>query len=154
MHKHRGVTLIELMTVLTIMVLVVLAGTTLGRGWIANAHIAKAEAMLLQSYQIARTAALKNAGGITGTDPLTSANKAVATLDVSASPVLTVTDNSTSPATTIWTGTIDSDTSVTLQDSSCGNQVSLDNMGLPTATGCLAYTISASGGTTASGSLR
>lgn len=146
MFKHRGMTLIEIMVVLAILVLIIVAAVPLGRAWVANAHIARAEATLLQAYQIARATALKNVGGLTGT-------AAVSTLDLSVNPTLKVTENSSSPASDVWTSNINSDTIIAITDSTCANKVSLNNLGLPDSSNCLVYSVSSSGGTTKSGSL-
>jgi Tfp pilus assembly protein FimT len=140
---NHGVTLVELLVVIGITVVMILVGVPLTRAWIANSHIARAEATLLQAYQGARAAALLNAKKITDTNT-------VATIDVSVHPTVSVTD---STATVLWSGTTDADSTVTFTTGTCNNQLSLNNGGNPTIAACTAYSVNASGGTTITGTL-
>lgn len=142
-----GFTLIELLICLSITVLLLLISVPLGRTWVANAHIAQAESQLLQAYERAKALALRNPNGVAGAT-------ATATLTVNNTTYsLTVQD---SGGTAMWNATMPSDVTATLGGSTCNNQLALDNNGLPlaAATCTTAYTISASGGTNATGNLR
>lgn len=142
-----GFTLIELLICISIMVLLLLIGVPLGRTWAANAHIAQVESQLLQAYERTKALALRNPNGVTG------ANAAATLLINNTTHGLTVQD---SASTTIWSGTMSSDVTAVLAGAACNNQLALDNNGLPLATALCttAYTISASGGTNATGTLR
>lgn len=133
------------MMVVAITTVMILVGVPLTRSWIANSHIARAESTVLRAYQQARAAALLNALKITDTNT-------VITVDVSAPPTVSVYDTAATP-NVLWSGTTDADTTITLSTGSCNNLLSLNNNGNPTVAACIAYSISASGGTTVTGTL-
>lgn len=150
-RRKAGFTLIEMMVTLAIMALLLLVGAPLGRAWVANAHIAQAESQLLQAYERTRALALRNPAGVTA--PTTAA-----TLCITNGNTLKVYQgaaNCTTPSTTpIWSGSAATDTSLcTPAASTCPStsQLNLDNNGMSTSS--LSYTVSANGGTNASGTL-
>lgn len=143
--QQQGVTLIELMITIAIMGLLLMVSAPLTRAWVANAHIAQDESQLLQAYARTRALALRNPNGVT-------ASSVAATLMIStASQTISVLDSTNSVA---WRRTTQSDTTVSITTNSGSSQLTLDNSGLPlNASGTMSYTVSASGGTSASGTL-
>lgn len=140
--RSAGFTLIEILVTLTLTTLLLLMAAPLTRAWIANAHIAKAESQLRQAYAKARVLALRNPAGVIST-------ASAATLTASASSLTVQQGNN---GTTTWSDTLDGDTSVALANG-CANRLALDNNGLALNSTCLSYTISALGGSSATGKL-
>lgn len=59
----RGVTLIELMTVILIMSILIALGVPLTSRWIHSAHVADSYSLLMQGYDQTRAVALRNPTG-------------------------------------------------------------------------------------------
>lgn len=139
--RQAGFTLVELVVTLTIFLLILLLTSALSRTWGANAHISTAESQLHQAFYRTRALALRNITAASST--------AAATLKINSSSTLSVLQGSS--GTIIWTGSVDSDTSISLQNASCINQLGLDSNGLALNSNCLSYQVSAPGGDTRTG---
>lgn len=139
-QTDRGVTLVELMVTIAIMMILALATVPLGRSWIANSHIAEVNDKLLQAYSRARTEALINRHGRVG--------GIVASISISSSQFQVRDSNNNE----VWISPYYSDTVVTI-DEGCANLIQIDTNGLIADSACSAYTVSASGGTSISSNL-
>ncbi len=139
--QQTGFTLVELVVTMTVFLLILLLTSALSRSWGANAHISTAESQLRQAFYRTRALALRNITAASST--------AAATLQINSSSTMSVLQGSS--GTLIWTGSIDSDTSINLQNTSCSNQLGLDSNGLPLNSNCLSYQVSAPGGDTRTG---
>ncbi|KAA8733780.1 prepilin-type N-terminal cleavage/methylation domain-containing protein [Acinetobacter qingfengensis] len=64
--SQNGYSLIEIMVVIVIVAILAVLGTSLSRGWIDQAELNKANAALQSAVNLARAAALRNGGGVTG----------------------------------------------------------------------------------------
>ncbi|WP_111891886.1 Tfp pilus assembly protein FimT/FimU [Acinetobacter sp. MB5] len=154
-RDQRGATLIELLVVLIIAAIIVGAITPIGRSWVATAHVSKAQSVLTQAFNKAKTEALKNPNKV-----LTDAtNPTVATITVNnTAKTITVSDSS---STTIWSDSFDSDVTITLA-TACSSKILLNNTvqflnsSTPTTVDntCSSYTIAASTAQTVTGVLR
>lgn len=136
----RGVTLVELMVTIAIMMILALATVPLGRSWIANSHISEVNDKFFQALSRARTEALINRHGIVG--------GIVASVSISSNQFQVLDGNNN----VVWVSPYYTDTIVTI-DEDCGNLIRIDTNGLIVDAGCRTYTISASGGTSISSSL-
>lgn len=139
--QQRGFSLIELVVTMTIFLLVLLMSSALARAWGANAHIATAESQLRQAFYRTRALALRNVTAASST--------AAATLKLTNSSTISVLQGAS--GTVVWTGSVDSDTSISLQNAACSNQLGLDSNGLALNSNCLSYQVSASGGDSLTG---
>lgn len=139
-QADRGVTLVELMVTIAIMMILALASVPLGRSWIANSHIAEVNEKLIQAFSRARTEALINRHGKIGE---------VAAYVRYSGNQLEVFDGNNN---VVWVSNIYPDTLVTL-DEICAGRIELNADGLIVDAGCRAYTVSASGGTSISATL-
>ncbi|TBW58459.1 prepilin-type N-terminal cleavage/methylation domain-containing protein [Marinobacter halodurans] len=151
-RRERGLSLIELMVVMTILMILALLTVPLGGGWVRNTHLNHAHDVLMEGYATARVLALRNTANVSG--------KAVAaTLRVNGTS-LSVGHPDPDDGTkvvTLWSGQVEADTTVTLGDAaSCAvpNTVDLTANGLPTDLGCLNYTLTIKGGPSESGTLQ
>lgn len=138
---NRGVTLVELMVTIAIMMILALATVPLGRSWIANSHIAEVNDKLNQAFSRARTEAFLNkalrAGGIVAS--VRYADNQIKVFDtVNPDP--------------LWVAAVYPDTRITL-DESCGSVIEINTDGLIANPVCRSYTISANGGTSITSSL-
>lgn len=145
---QKGITLIELIITLALVAVIIASIAPLGRSWIATAHVSKAQSVLAQAFNKAKTEALKNPNKI-----LSDAdNPTVATITVypNTSPPKVIVTNSS--GTTIWEDSFDSDVTITLADT-CNSKILLNNtvQFVNTSTSpatidntCSSYTISAS----------
>ncbi|WP_326519346.1 pilus assembly FimT family protein [Acinetobacter sp. CAAS 2-6] len=150
---QQGVTLIELMITIALLAILAVAGIPLGRAWIANVQITKTEKLFLDAYVRAKNEAIRNPNGISQ-DSAT----AVATLSVDNSNKTIKVLDSKSPPTLMWTVDIPPNVTVRLSSATTStecadSQVTLDNNGHILTANCTKYTISANGGTDATGSL-
>lgn len=140
-QANRGVTLVELMVTIAIMMVLALSAVSLGRSWIANSHIAEVNDKLNQAFTRARTEAFLNkgqqAGGVVAS--VRYANNQIAVFDsLNVDP--------------LWVTAVYPDTSITL-DESCAGEVGINTDGLIANPVCRNYTISANGGTSITSSL-
>ncbi|NNH00379.1 prepilin-type N-terminal cleavage/methylation domain-containing protein [Acinetobacter sp. ANC 5414] len=141
MVSQRGVTLIELMVAIALLAILALAIFPLGRVWVANQQITKTEKLFLEAYARTKNEALRNPNAVKG------ATKA-ASLEVTTTTVAVKDSNDVA----IWSIDIAPTVTVTLS-TACDQKVILNNNANITTTGCALYTITASGGTNATGAL-
>lgn len=141
MVRQRGVTLIELMVAIALLAILALALFPLGRAWVANAQITKTEKLFLEAYARAKNEALRNPNAVKG-------DVKAASLEVAASKVEVKDSNGAG----IWSIDIAPTVTVTLS-TECGQKIILNNNARITTTGCALYTITASGGSNATGIL-
>lgn len=139
--KSCGLTLIELMVTIAVLMILALASVPLGRSWVANSHIAEVNDKLNQAFSRARTEAFlnkaKQAGG--GVASVRYADNRIEVFDgINADPV--------------WAVDIYPDTTITF-DESCGGVISINTDGLIDQPICRSYTISANGGTSITSNL-
>jgi len=140
-NQQQGVTLIELMIAIALLAMLALAVFPLGRAWVANQQITKTEKLFLEAYARTKNEALRNPNAVKG------ATKA-ASLEVTTTTVAVKDSNDVA----IWSIDIAPTVTVTLS-TQCGQKVILDNNAHITTAGCELYTITASGGSDATGIL-
>jgi prepilin-type N-terminal cleavage/methylation domain-containing protein len=138
-RKQHGFSLIEIMFTVSLVVLLTMMAAPFARAWVANARIADTENKLRQAYKKVVSLAIRN----TSASSLTSASLVYS----NTSNTLTIVNN----GSTTWTAKYYSDISIVI--GSCASQIDYDNNGFPINSGCSSYTISASGGTNATGTL-
>lgn len=136
-----GLTLIELLVTMSIFAILLMVSVPLTRAWVANAHISQTESLVRLGYTRARALALRNPLGVT-------ASATAATLVIGSYSVFVIQGNGGSQ---IWSGTFNSDTTVSFAGTGCNSQLALDNNGLPLNPVCMGYNISASGGVSVNG---
>lgn len=141
MVRQRGVTLIELMIAIALLAILALAIFPLGRAWVANAQITKTEKLFLEAYARAKNEALRNPNAVKG-------NTKAASLEITSNKVH-VKD---SDDVNIWSVDIAPTVTVTLS-TPCSQKVIFNNNAHNITTGCELYTITASGGSNATGNL-
>ncbi|TBW55429.1 prepilin-type N-terminal cleavage/methylation domain-containing protein [Marinobacter halodurans] len=149
---ERGLSLIELMVVMTIIMILALLAAPLGAGWVKSTHLNHAHDVLKEAYATARALALRNTANVSG-------NAVAATLRVNGNK-LSVDypdpDDSTK-VLTLWSGQVDTDTTVALGDApGCAvpNTLALTARGLPADLGCVHYTLTIKGGPSDAGTLQ
>ena len=154
-HNQQGATLIELLVVLTLVAIIVTSITPLGRSWVATAHVAKAESVLTQAFNKAKSEALKNPNKVLSD----ATNPTVATITIdNTAKTITVTNNGT---TTLWRDSFDNDVSINLA-TACNSKILLNNTvqflasSSPYAVNnaCSSYTITADSAQTVTSVLR
>lgn len=138
---QQGFSLIEIMIVVSLMVLLTTMTVPLAGAWIANSRIADAENKIRQGYKKVISLAIRNASASSGTAASLNYNNTTNTI--------TIVKNGS--AAVLWKAQYHSDTSIAI--GSCTTQVNYDNNGFPTNSACQSYTISAPGGTSATGTL-
>lgn len=152
---QKGITLIELIITLALVAVIVASIAPLGRSWIATAHVSKAQSVLTQAFNKAKTEALKNPNKVLSD----ATNPTVATITINnTTKTITVTNSS---STTIWSDSFDQDTTITLA-TACSSKILLNNTvqflnsTTPTTIDntCSSYTISASSAQSVTGVLR
>ena len=152
---QKGITLIELIITLALVAVIIASIAPLGRSWIATAHVSKAQSVLTQAFNKAKTEALKNPNKVLSD----ATNPTVATVTINnTTKTITVTNSS---STTIWSDSFDQDTTITLA-TACSSKILLNNtvqfLNSTTATTidntCSSYTISASSAQSVTGVLR
>lgn len=146
---EQGMSMIELMVTVAIMMAMAMLAAPLTSGWVKNTHLSHAKNILVEGYTSARALALQNTANTTGSG--TAASLAI------ADTTLSVTYPGTAPGTvvSVWSGTVNADTSITLNDSCGGGAIlNLQNTGVPSADSCLAYKIAVSGGDSETGTLQ
>ena len=144
MVRQRGVTLIELMIAIALLAILALAIFPLGRAWVANQQITKTEKLFLEAYARAKNEALRNPNAVKG-------DVKAASLEVTSTTVLVKDSNGAG----IWSTAIAPTVTVTLS-SGCATghkKIELNNNAHFLTGSCTFYTIGASGGTDATGSL-
>lgn len=152
---QKGITLIELIITLALVAVIVASIAPLGRSWIATAHVSKAQSVLTQAFNKAKTEALKNPNKVLSD----ATNPTVATITINnTTKTITVTNSS---STTIWSDSFDQDTTITLATACSSiillnNTVQFLNSTTPTTIDntCSSYTISASSAQSVTGVLR
>lgn len=144
-NLQKGITLIELMIVVAILLLSIFAVIPFSQAWIANNQIMKTEKMFLEAYERTKNEAIRNPQGIKQ-----DSTQAVASLKVDNTNKIIQVVNSLDR--TLWEVDVPTRTSINLTNS-CLNQIKLNNNAHVMTSGCTTYTISASGGTDAQGSL-
>lgn len=147
----RGMSLIELMIVVAIIMILSLLAVPLGGAWVKNTHLNHAHDVLQEGYSTARALALRNTGNVSGM-------VASATLRVNGTN-LSVDHPDPDDITqivTLWSGKVNADTTVALGDSNCAtsNTLTLTASGLPTNADCLEYILTINGGPSETGTLR
>lgn len=152
---QKGITLIELIITLALVAVIIASIAPLGRSWIATAHVSKAQSVLTQAFNKAKTEALKNPNKVLSD----ATNPTVATVTINnTAKTITVTNSS---STTIWSDSFDQDTTITLA-TACSSKILLNNTvqflnsTTPTTIDntCSSYTISASSAQSVTGVLR
>lgn len=152
---QKGITLIELIITLALVAVIIASIAPLGRSWIATAHVSKAQSVLTQAFNKAKTEALKNPNKVLSD----ATNPTVATVTINnTTKTITVTNSS---STTIWSDSFDQDTTITLA-TACSSKILLNNTvqflnsTTPTTIDntCSSYTISASSAQSVTGVLR
>lgn len=163
---QKGITLIELIITLALVAIIIISIVPLGRSWVATAHVSKAQSVLLQAFNRAKTEALKNPNKVL-TDNTTDPTVAKITIDNTVTPkTITVescdgTKSNCGTSTTIWSDSFDQDTTITLAPA-CSSKILLNNTvqflnsTTPTTIDntCSSYTISASSAQSVTGVLR
>lgn len=152
-YHQRGISLIELMVVMTILMIITLLAVPLGGGWVKSTHLNHAHDVLQEGYATARAQALRNTGNVSGM-------AAAATLKVNGIK-LSVDYPDPSDSTkvvTLWLGEVNADTAVVLGGTGTGcaipDTLALTTSGLPTDPECLNYTLSVNGGPNDTGTLQ
>lgn len=152
---QKGITLIELIITLALVAVIIASIAPLGRSWIATAHVSKAQSVLTQAFNKAKTEALKNPNKVLSD----ATNPTVATITIdNTAKTITVTNSS---STTIWSDSFDQDITITLA-TACSSKILLNNTvqflnsTTPTTIDntCSSYTISASSAQSVTGVLR
>lgn len=144
MVSQRGVTLIELMISIALLSILALAIFPLGRAWVANQQITKTEKLFLEAYARAKNEALRNPNAVKG-------DVKAASLEVTSTTVLVKDSNGAG----IWSTAIAPTVTVTLS-SGCATghkKIELNNNAHLLTGSCTFYTVAASGGTNATGTL-
>lgn len=144
----HGVTLTELLIVITIIGLFATSVIPLGTSWVAKTQIEKTERLLVEAYNKATTEALKNPNGVLQT----AANPTVATLSVNNTTHIISVVNSAN--TSIWQVSFPEAVSIAFSPSSC-TALKINNIAAiidPLATSC-SYTISRTGASNVTGQL-
>ena len=144
--RERGLSLIELMVTLTIMMVITLIAVPLTSGWVKNTHLNHAHDVILEGFATARALALQNPANATGTGTAASLVATGTTLEVTYPDATSV---------TVWSGSVDGDTTVTL-NSTCSSDTTLTllNTGVPATGNCPTYRISVNGGPSETGTLQ
>ncbi|MHA3096809.1 pilus assembly FimT family protein [Acinetobacter brisouii] len=160
---QKGITLIELIITLALVAVIIASIAPLGRSWIATAHVSKAQSVLTQAFNKAKTEALKNPNKVLSdaTNPTT----ALIVVD-NTGRLIKVYDSNNNE---IWEDSFDNDVTVTITNqistspyTSCnGNTILLNNTlqfldssTKSTSTTCSNYAIAASSAQTVTGVLR
>jgi prepilin-type N-terminal cleavage/methylation domain-containing protein len=143
-NQHQGVTLIELMIAISLLAMLALAIFPLGRAWVANQQITKTEKLFLEAYARAKNEALRNPNAVKG-------DVKTASLEVTTTAVNVKDSNGVG----IWSIDIAPTVTVTLSTGcTTGHQkVELNNNAHLLTGSCTFYTVAASGGTNATGTL-
>lgn len=148
-NQQRGVTLIELMIAIALLVMLALAIFPLGRAWVTNAQITKTEKLFLEAYSRAKNEAIRNPNAVT----IDSTTPAAILIVDNANKTVTVRNKDDSAADSmILQAVIESTVTVTLSNE-CNNKIPLNNNAYVMTANCTVYTISANGGTNATGAL-
>lgn len=147
--QHQGVTLIELMIAIALLAMLALAIFPLGRAWIANAQITKTEKLFLEAYSRAKNEAIRNQNAVT----IDSTTSAAVLIVNNTNKTITVRnkDDSTADSMVLQVA-IEPTVTVTLSNE-CSNKIPLNNNAYVMTANCTVYTISANGGTNATGAL-
>lgn len=138
-RKQHGFSLIEIMITVSLVVLLTMMAAPLARAWVANAHIADTEKKLRQAYKKVVSLAIRNTSASSATSASLVFNNTTHTL--------TIVNNGSAT----WTATYYPDTSIVV--GSCASPINYNNNGLPINPACSTYTVLASGGTNATGTL-
>lgn len=147
--QHQGVTLIELMIAIALLAMLALAIFPLGRAWVANAQITKTEKLFLEAYSRAKNEAIRNPNAVT----IDSATPAAVLIVDNTNKTITVRNKDDSNANSIvLQNAIEPTVTVTLSNA-CSNKILLNNNAYVMTANCTVYTISANGGTNATGAL-
>lgn len=142
--KQKGLTLIELLITIALIGMLAAAIMPLGQTWVANTNINKAEKSLFETLGKARNEALRNPEGVIG------ATTAAATLKINnTSKEITVENAKTTPVV-IWKVKIPAAVTITLSPTCSTIQLNNNSHNI---SACTDYTITASGGTNATGKL-
>lgn len=144
MVSQRGVTLIELMIAIALLAILALAIFPLGRAWVANQQITKTEKLFLEAYARAKNEALRNPNAVKG-------DVKAASLEVTSTTVLVKDSNGAG----IWSTAIAPTVTVTLSTgcTTGHKKIELNNNAHLLTGSCTFYTVAASGGTNATGTL-
>lgn len=137
-RRTGGLTLIELMVSLVVFGLVVAATAKLGKNWLDANKVTKGQGLVQQAYSVAKTNAMRNPTGQTGTAP-------AAVLCLSGD-VLRVYVGGSCSGSVLWTATLPGNTTVTA-NAAAPTCFAFTNQGLSTAgtAGCstaTAFTVS------------
>ncbi|WP_313035426.1 prepilin-type N-terminal cleavage/methylation domain-containing protein [Acinetobacter sp.] len=147
--QHHGVTLIELMIAIALLAMLALAIFPLGRAWVANAQITKTEKLFLETYTRAKNEAIRNPNAV----PIDSTTPAAVLIVDNTNKKIIVRNKDDSTADSIVLQVaIEPTVTVTLSDE-CSNKIPLNNNAYVMTANCTVYTISANGGTNATGAL-
>lgn len=147
--QQRGVTLIELMIAIALLAMLALAIFPLGRAWVANAQITKTEKLFLEAYSRAKNEAIRNPNAVT----IDSTTPAAVLIVDNTNKMITVRNKDDSTANSIvLQNAIEPTVTVTLS-TACSNKIPLNNNAYVMTVNCTVYTISANGGTNATGAL-
>lgn len=138
-RRVGGLTLIELLVSLVVLGLIVAATMKLGKNWLDANKVTRGQGLVQQGYSLAKTNAMRNPNGQTGT-------AAAAVLCLSGD-VLSVYAGASCTGTALWTGSLPGNTTVTV-NAAAPTCFAFTNQGLSTAgsAGCstaTAFTVSA-----------
>ncbi len=147
--QQRGVTLIELMIAIALLAMLALAIFPLGRAWVANAQITKTEKLFLEAYSRAKNEAIRNPNAVT----IDSTTPAAVLIVDNTNKMITVRNKDDSTANSIVLQNAIAPTVTVTLSTACSNKIPLNNNAYVITANCTDYTISANGGTNATGNL-
>ena len=140
--KQNGITLIELLITVALIGIVAATIMPLGQAWMANTNINKAEKLLSDALAKARNEALRNPNGAIG------ATTKAASLTINNTTKNIAVKNSSD--TVIWQSTLPASVTITLSPTCSDLQLNNNGQNL---SACTDYTITANGGTNATGKI-
>jgi type IV fimbrial biogenesis protein FimT len=141
--RQLGLTLIELLITISLIGFFVVAVMPFTQAWTANAEISKSEKFLLEALAKARNEALRNTNGVVGASTMA----AKVSFDNSTKEILV--KNSANVIT--WKSVVPALVSINFSPD-CSNTVQFNNNAQIISV-CQSYSISANGGTNATGQL-
>lgn len=137
------------MIAIALLVMLALAIFPLGRAWVANAQITKTEKLFLEAYSRAKNEAIRNPNAVT----IDSTTPAALLIVNNANKTITVRNKDDSTADSMVLQVVIEPTVTVTLSTACNNKIPLNNNAYVVTVNCTVYTISANGGTNATGAL-